>query len=157
MINAGIASLVAFLTFMAGGTLGMWAIWPTAEKHGWRRGYTDGHKRADREQPALPRAGRLEPVPDLEPLPAPVHHLARAAAHTPWVFVGGWDQGPVAVPAEKTLLTQTATLPAVDPVTGEQPIDTGEIMAITDRVEAWIAKWDAQGNYDRHTIQAGDR
>ncbi|HMD23786.1 MAG TPA: hypothetical protein VKH61_06770 [Streptosporangiaceae bacterium] len=38
--------------------------------------------------------------------------------------------------------------------TDEPAITTGEIEAITVKVEGWIADWNARGNYDRHTIHA---
>lgn len=102
------------------------------------------HRKGD----PLPCAGRLplERLADPEPLPGepPI-----------FLFPGEPTRGWAAESAEYELLIQTAEQPASS-VEGEPPIDTGELLAITDRVEAWIAQWTAQGNYDRHTIQAGE-
>lgn len=127
----------------------------------------------------LPGESAWRPVylpgePPWEEQPADVPHSDWI--HSDWHFAGGWDQGPVAESAEYELLTQTTEQPAIGSLdwcverlaevraderaerieAGERPIDTGELLAITNRVESWIAQWTAQGNVDRHTIQAGE-
>jgi hypothetical protein len=131
-------------------------------------GFDHGHDEgADRERgrhriaapPELPRAGRL-PVAD-----------------PPWEFFGGYPLDPPVGPAEYELMTQTAAeghswcircggivkLPATicdrclsereaESVPDETPSAFTRRMA--DKVEKMIAGWEAQGNYDRHLIQA---
>jgi hypothetical protein len=84
----------------------------------------------------------------------------------PWQFFGGAQVEPQPGPAEYELLTQTAGQrcgwcrdPGCD---GEHPAEPDESPSDFTRrhaaeVEAMIAGWEAQGNYDRHTIQAGER
>lgn len=166
----------------------MWREWKddralrAAEARYERASERHTHRKGDPQETTLlelPRAGYLEPLPDLE----------RPTLEPPWLFAGesapGWGSesaeyelltqpAPLTTPEELglcpdclraedycacgpmpgELLTQTTEQPAS--VTGEPPIDTGELLAITDRVESWIAQWTAQGNIDRHTIQAGD-
>jgi hypothetical protein len=68
---------------------------------------------------------------------------------------GGVDACPLWQEAEERRdrgeFLPTFPLPA-DPV----GTTTDEIRAITAKVETWIAEWEAQGNYDRHVIQAGE-
>jgi hypothetical protein len=137
-------------------------------------GFDHGHDEgADRERgrhraaapPELPRAGRLEITP--EP------GLFRAGGVLPdpfpgWEFFGGAQVEPQPGPAEYELMTrtaQTAEQPEADPMPGQLPLwpdkddpDDETPSAFTrrmaDEVEKMIAGWEAQGNYDRHLIQA---
>jgi hypothetical protein len=120
-------------------------------------GFDHGHDEAtDRERgrhraaapTELPRAGRL-PVAD-----------------PPWEFFGGAQVEPQPGPAEYELMTRTA-----EPDRGPGEITTAEqaialdlatpdetpsafTRRMADEVEKMIAGWEAQGNYDRHLIQA---
>jgi hypothetical protein len=125
-------------------------------------GFDHGHDEgADRERgrhriaapPELPRAGRL-PVAD-----------------PPWEFFGGYPLDPPVGPAEYELMTrmaETCDVPdcaETDKMLGEMARETYEQHAADEtpsdftrrqvaEVEAMIAGWEAQGNYDRHLIQA---
>jgi hypothetical protein len=128
-----------------------WAFYSVGFDHGHDEG-------ADRERgrhriaapPELPRAGRL-PVAD-----------------PPWEFFGGAQVEPQPGPAEYELMTRTAKTaeqPEADPMPGQLPRwpdkdDPGDetpsafTRRMADEVEKMIAGWEAQGNYDRHLIQA---
>jgi hypothetical protein len=120
-------------------------------------GFDHGHDEgADRERgrhraaapPELPRAGRL-------------------AADPPWEFFGGAQVEPQPGPAEYELMTRTAECgPCHDTYADLSGHLEANVKGCDDEtpsdftrrqvaeVEAMIAGWEAQGNYDRHLIQA---
>jgi hypothetical protein len=151
--------------FVAALALGCLGAYPAGYRRGWARATVEAtaagerhtHRKGDQLAP-LPRPGRL-PV-----------------AEPPWVFAGGWDEGPVSGSGEYELLTRTAEptcaichLPLgadpgplhlsceADAIAAGDGVDetpSGFTRRMAREVDAIIAKIEGDTNYWLHTHRA---
>ena len=141
--------VAGFFALLLAGVFGAWVGFGLGLDHA----AAEGRHRAGSPRPSalleLPRAGRLPMVAD--PFAVPVGPAEYRLMTDP-LSPAALDPGTVHMYQR----ADGSIVPAADlePITEPPESDTAFTRRQAAMVEAMIAEWEAQGNYDRHLIQA---